>query len=222
MQQDTASTSAPTETKTQESHQAQGHHLHLTGHLTGHLFHHEPHQHQPRNVNEVHAAERLSFNDRVAVWVSANVGTMICAYIFAFIGVASLVGVLTNNTLLALVSGSLSSYFLQLVLLPIIMVGQNVQSRHSELQADEAFNTTMSTYHDIEQIMQHLSAQDSELLRHAKMLEEMLKKMGVSPQQLEAEGTATSHLVDPFAAQSQAAGTAPAPAAPAENDKKNA
>jgi uncharacterized membrane protein len=211
MQQETASTSVGTETAPQQP--APTHH-----HLTGHLFHHEPRQHQPRNVNEVQAAERLSFNDRVAVWVAANVGTMICAYVFAFIGVASLVGVLTNNTLLALISGSLSSYFLQLVLLPIIMVGQNVQSRHSELQADEAFKTTMSTYHDIEQIMQHLAAQDSELLRHARMLEDLLVKSGITVKQLEAEGTATSHLTDPFAGDQAAA--APAPATPAENEKK--
>jgi uncharacterized membrane protein len=206
MSQETASPAVSTATPAQP----QGHHLHLTGHL----FHHEPRQHVPRNVNEVQAAERLSVNDRIAVWVSANVGTMICAYIFAFIGVASIVGVLTNNTLLALVTGSLSSYFLQLVLLPIIMVGQNVQSRHSELQADEAFKTTMSTYHDIEQIMQHLAAQDSELLRHAKMLEDLLEKNGITVKQLEAEGTATSHLTDPFA-QNQAAPTA-------ENEQKNA
>lgn len=190
MQPATASTSVTTEAPPQP----QAHHPHGTGHL----FHHEPHQHQPRNVNDVHA-ERLSTNDRIAVWISKNVGTMICAYMFAAIGIGSLVGALTNNATLALLCGSLSSYFLQLVLLPIIMVGQNVQGRHAELQAEEAFKTTMSTYHDIEQIMQHLSAQDAELLRHAKMLEHLLEKNGISWQQLQAEGAATSHLVDPFA-----------------------
>lgn len=190
MQPATASTSVTTEALPQP----QAHHPHGTGHL----FHHEPHQHQPRNVNDMHA-ERLSTNDRIAVWISKNVGTMICAYVFAAIGIGSLVGALTNNATLALLCGSLSSYFLQLVLLPIIMVGQNVQGRHAELQAEEAFKTTMSTYHDIEQIMQHLSAQDAELLRHAKMLEHLLEKNGISWQQLQAEGAATSHLVDPFA-----------------------
>ncbi|HLW03433.1 MAG TPA: DUF1003 domain-containing protein [Ktedonobacterales bacterium] len=215
MSQETASTSVSAETTSQP--QPQGHHLHLTSHL----FHHEPRQHQPRNINEVQAAERLSFNDRVAVWVAANVGTMICAYIFAIIGITSIVGYLTNSTTLALISGSLSSYFLQLVLLPIIMVGQNVQSRHSELQADEAFKTTMSTYHDIEQIMQHLAAQDSELLRHAKMLEDLLEKNGISFKQREAEGTATSHLTDPFA-QPQAGSAAPAAATPTDDQKQKA
>lgn len=214
MQQQTSAASATPET-TPQTPPAHPHHH------TVHLFHHEPHQHQPRNVNEVHAAERLGINDRIAVWISKNVGTMICAYVFAFIGIASLVGALTGNALLAVTFGALSSYFLQLVLLPIIMVGQNVLSRHSELQADEMFNTTMSTYHDIEQVMQHLAAQDSELLRHARMLEHLLEKNGISLQQLEAEGATTTHLVDPFA-QPQATANTPAAPALAENEKQKA
>ena len=66
--------------------------------------------------------------------------------------------------------GSLSSYFLQLVLLPIIMVGQNVQGRHGEIQADEAFHATMNTLHDAEQMAQHLDKQDAELLRQTSEL----------------------------------------------------
>ncbi|HEY7126660.1 MAG TPA: hypothetical protein VH540_22170 [Ktedonobacterales bacterium] len=202
MQEQTTSAPATTQTTPPPAHS----HLHFTGHL----FHHEPRPHQPQNVNEVHAAERLGLNDRIAVWISKNVGTMICAYVFAGIGIASLVGALTGNPLLAATFGALSSYFLQLVLLPIIMVGQNVQSRHSELQADEMFRTTVSVFHDIEQVMQHLSAQDAELLRHAKMLIHLMEKNGISLQQLEAEGATTSHLTDPFA-QSQPAVASPAP-----------
>jgi hypothetical protein len=92
-----------------------------------------------------------------------------------------------------------------------------VLSHKAELQADEQFNTTMSTYHDIEQVMQHLSAQDTELLRHAKMLEHLLEKSGISLQQLMAEGTATSHL-DAFA-QPQAAINTPTMPAPVEGEK---
>jgi NADH pyrophosphatase NudC (nudix superfamily) len=97
----------------------------------------------------------------------------------------------------------------------------SVLSRHVKLQADEQFNTTMSTYHDIEQIMQHLSAQDAELLRHAKMLIHLLEKNGISLQQLEAEGATTSHLVDPFT-RPQATVNAPAPSAPTDNKQQNA
>lgn len=165
-------------------------------HLRTELFRHEPHQHQLRNVNEVQKAEQAEegFNTRLAVTLTRYTGTMWTAYLFAGIGIGSLVGVFTNNVYLALLCGSISSYFLQLVLLPIIMTGQNVLGRKAELQADEAFKTTMSTYHDIEQVMQHLCAQDTELLRHAKMLEHLLEKNGISLQQLAAEVGKASHL----------------------------
>jgi hypothetical protein len=68
--------------------------------------------------------------------------------------------------------------------------------------------------------MQHLCAQDSELLRHAKMLEHLLEKNGITLQQLLAEGTATSHL-DPFV-QPQAVVSASTTPTPAESEKQNA
>ncbi len=58
--------------------------------------------------------------------------------------------------------------------------------RKSELQADEAFKTTMKTYHDIEEIMQHLSAQDAELLKQTHMIIHLLRTAGISPEQVSA------------------------------------
>lgn len=77
----------------------------------------------------------------------------------------------------------------------------------------------MSTYHHIEQIMQHLSAQDAELLHHTKMLIHLLEKNGISLQQQEAEGAATTHL-DSFG-QPQPADSAPATPPRAEGEKQN-
>lgn len=136
------------------------------------LYQHSAHRRQPRDVNRVHRREQetAGFNTRVAVWLTKNVGTMQCAYLFAGIGIGSLVGVATNNVVLAAVFGSLSSYFLQLVLLPILSVGQNVLGRHQELQADEMFKTSQRSFHDIEEIMAHLSAQDAELLKQTTLL----------------------------------------------------
>jgi hypothetical protein len=42
----------------------------------------------------------------------------------------------------------------------------------------------MKTFHDIEEIMQHLTAQDAELLRHTKMLIHLLSAAGITPEQL--------------------------------------
>src|SRR5579875_768304 len=51
---------------------------------TGVLFHHEPHRHQPRNVNQLHAAEQAEkgFNTRLAVTLTRYTGTMWTAYVF--------------------------------------------------------------------------------------------------------------------------------------------
>ena len=117
------------------------------------------------------------------------------AYVFAVLAIIGLFGLLGwLNPFIFLLTTWISQQFLQLVLLPVILVGQNVLSHKAELQADEQFHTTMSTYHDIEQIMQHLSAQDAELLRQAKMLMHLLEKNGISLQQLEAEVGKSSQL----------------------------
>jgi hypothetical protein len=136
------------------------------------LYHHTAHTRPPRNVNSVHRKEQeaAGFNTHFAVWLTKHVGTMTCAYLFAGIGIGSLVGVAANNVFLAAVFGSLSSYFLQLVLLPILSVGQNVLGRRQELQADEMFETSQRTFHDILEIMAHLSAQDAELLKQTRLL----------------------------------------------------
>ena len=192
-------------------------------HHTMVLFHHEPHQHQPRNVNLVHEEERAAggLNETVAIWLTKSVGTMWTAYLFTLIAIVGLFAILgVFNPIIALLVAWASQTLIQLVLLPVIMVGQNVLGRKAELQADEAFKTTMSTYHDIEQIMQHLSAQDAELLRQAKMLVHLLEKNGISLQQLETEGVTTTLLVDP-STQSQITINAPAPPAPNENENQN-
>jgi uncharacterized membrane protein len=161
------------------------------------LFRHEPHQHQPRNVNLLMEAEQAAsgFNSKLAVTLTQGTGTMWTAYAFAVLAIIGLFGLLGwLNPFVFLLTTWISQQFLQLVLLPVILVGQNVLSHKAELQADEEFRTTMSTYHDIEQIMQHLSAQDAELMRHAKMLIHLLEKNGISLQQLEAEVGKTSQL----------------------------
>lgn len=151
------------------------------------LYQHQPHAHTPQNVNERHAAERAAsaarpgwrghlsaFNERLAVWLTQHTGTMTCAYVFFGIGMGSLVGVFTGNVFLASLFGSVSSYVLQLVLLPVLSVGQNVLARHAELQADEQFHATQRTLHESQQMMRHLDAQDAELLRQTCLLESLL------------------------------------------------
>ncbi len=128
----------------------------------------------PRNVNRVHAAEiaAAGFNTQIAVWLTEHVGTMWTAYgfaILAIIGLFAILGLL--SPVVVLLISWISQTFLQLVLLPVIMVGQNVLGRKSELQADEAYTTTMKTYADIEAVMKHLDEQDEKILT----LEQLIK-----------------------------------------------
>ena len=84
----------------------------------------------------------------------------------------------------------------QLPLMIVIMVGQGLLGRKQELQSEEQYNTTMKTYHDIEQVLQHLSAQDDELLKQSHMLLHLLAASGVPPEQLndlQATGVLTTH-----------------------------
>lgn len=70
------------------------------------------------------------FNEKLALFITKNVGTMWCAYLFAIIGIMGMVGAFTGNAKLVLIVGAVSGYFLQLVLLPIIMVAQSVHTKH--------------------------------------------------------------------------------------------
>jgi uncharacterized membrane protein len=138
-----------------------------------------PHPHQPRNVNKVHKEEQTAagFNARFAVGLTKRVGTMWTAYTFAvlaIIGLFAILGLLTP--VVALLVAWLSQTFIQLVLLPIIMVGQNVLGRHAELIADEQYNTTKKTYADIESVMKHLDDQDALILKIVQKLEIMESK----------------------------------------------
>lgn len=152
------------------------------------LFKHTPHPYQPRNVNLVHEAEKAagSFNQKVAVSMTNVFQAMptfwlIMAWIVLWI-VANATIVrfdpLPWPLLLTLASVP------QLPLMIVIMVGQGLLGRKQELQSEEQFNTTMKTYHDLEQVMAHLSAQDDELLKHSHMMMHLLMAAGVTPEQL--------------------------------------
>src|SRR5215469_778628 len=154
-------------------------------------YRHVPHSHQPKNVNEVRAQGQLSLDDKIAVFITRIVSTMQMTYIFAILAIIGFPGF--NATPTQYVQW-VSQTFIQLVALSVLAVGQQVLSKQGELMSEEQYHTTMNSYKDIEQIMQHLCAQDAELLRHAKMLEHLLEKNGISLQQLETEVGNASHL----------------------------
>lgn len=144
------------------------------------LFQHTPHKHKPRNINVIHEQEQ-GFNQRLAVLITKGFGSMVAFYILvAWMLIWMLLATL-GIWLFAKDSYPFSfllflSNLIQLWALPILSVGQNVLSRKAELQADEAYQATLKSFHDIEQIMLHLQEQDQELLKQSSMLVELLQK----------------------------------------------
>jgi uncharacterized membrane protein len=114
-----------------------------------------------RNVNKEHK-ESLNFLDKIAVSITKVVGTMWCAIAFTILALISLPQALQNGT--ATTISWIAQTFLQLVLISIIMVGQNLQSRHSELRADADYETNIEAKKDIETLMKKLDAIEIEKL----------------------------------------------------------
>jgi uncharacterized membrane protein len=90
-------------------------------------------------------AQRI--NAAVGLKITVLVGTMWCAYIFAAIALISLPDNIHSTQLLIL---WISSSFLQLVLLPIIIVGQNIQARASDARAAKTFEDVLDARNKIE------------------------------------------------------------------------
>ena len=57
----------------------------------------------------------------------------------------------------------LSQTFIQLVMLSVIMVGQNILAKASDRRADMTYADADATFHEAEQIQAHLEAQDRAL-----------------------------------------------------------
>ena len=118
----------------------------------------------PRNVNRVHAAEiaAAGFNTQIAVWLTEHVGTMWTAYAFAVLAIIGLFAILgLLSPIVALLIAWISQTFLQLVLLPVIMVGQNVQSADADKRSEDTYLDAEAVLHEAMQIQAHLAAQDA-------------------------------------------------------------
>jgi hypothetical protein len=125
---------------------------------TGHVVHLHVWDHHPANTRY------QRFNKAVALWITKNVGTMTCYWVFTVIALLSLpatlklAGVIHSNQVLPafvmtigfiyLIQWITQSY-IQLVLLPALMVGQNLQNAAADARAAK-------TFEDVEVIIDRL------------------------------------------------------------------
>jgi uncharacterized membrane protein len=132
-----------------------------------------------RNINK-ELSEKLSTLDRLAYWITNLVGTM-SFFLVVFIWTVVWLGwnLLAPKDLqfdppMGFVFWLFISNLIQLLLMPLIMVGQNVQGRHSESRADYDLEVNLKAEKEIEVILQHLEYQNTILIA-------MVEQLGVSP-----------------------------------------
>jgi uncharacterized membrane protein len=125
-----------------------------------------------KNVNAQHK-DKLTSLDKLAIWITDHVGSM---GFFILIFCWTLFW-LSWNTLApqlyrfdpfpAFVLWLFISNMIQIFLMPLIMIGQNLQSRHSELRAEHDFTINKKAEAEIETLLKHLE-------NHEEMLKEIL------------------------------------------------
>jgi uncharacterized membrane protein len=129
-----------------------------------------------RNINIEHK-ENLSRLEKFAVWITGHVGTM-GFFLIIFIWTLSW---LAWNALApkdlrfdpypAFVLWLFISNVIQLFLLPLLMIGQNLQGRHSEARAEADFEINTKAEREIQTILQHLENQNELILNILNHLE---------------------------------------------------
>jgi hypothetical protein len=127
-------------------------------------FEHQPHPQiaeRKKSGPPTTVAEHVGLNGRIALALTGAVGTMWCAYAFALLALVVLPEALTGGLLLFV--QWVSQTFIQLVMLSVIMVGQNVLSRASDKRAVMTYDDADATFHEAGQIQEHLLAQDAAL-----------------------------------------------------------
>jgi hypothetical protein len=117
---------------------------------------------------EVHGDNMMGrINTRLALAITKSVGSMWCAYAFALLALISFPAAIRSHDPIIIVAW-IAQTFLQLVLLPIIIVGQNVQAAASDARA-ESDHETLIAIHTLTAEVHDIALQQTKIL---KFLEE--------------------------------------------------
>jgi hypothetical protein len=130
------------------------------------------HPHVATRKHPAEKARKIGVNERIGLWVTKRVGTMWAAYLFFGLSLVSLPAAIASGNEIVIVSW-IAQTFLQLVLLPIIIVGQNIQAAASEDRAIATYEDAGAILEEAKEIQVHLSEQDKAL---AKLIARLDKK----------------------------------------------
>jgi hypothetical protein len=147
-------------------------------------YNYQPHPHVegrkttgPATARNVHkgktdtAAKLTKFNNILGFRITKSIGTMWAAYLFCVLSLVSLPSVLASGNAVVIVAW-IAQTFLQLVLLPIIIVGQNIQAESSDARAIATYEDAGAILEESREIQNHLASQD-------QALSELIDKVGV-------------------------------------------
>jgi uncharacterized membrane protein len=129
-----------------------------------------------RQVNVEHR-KGLSRLERLAIWITERVGTMgfflvIFVWTLVWLGWNTLAPrVVRFDPFPAFVLWLFLSNVMQIFLMPLIMLGQNLQGRHAEARAESDFEVNTKAEREIETILVHLEAQNDLILKILRHLE---------------------------------------------------
>jgi uncharacterized membrane protein len=132
--------------------------------------------------------ENLSRLDKVAVVITDRVGTMgffiiIVCWTVLWCGYNILASKVPSlhlhafDPFPAFVAYLLISNVIQIMLMPLLLVGQNLQGRHSEARAENDYLVNQKAFADTERILQQLEAQSEQMLRIEKMNKQILEHL---------------------------------------------
>jgi uncharacterized membrane protein len=131
-----------------------------------------------RNVKK-EIVQKMSKQDRIALWITNRIGTMgffliIVVWTFLWLGWNLLAPEpLRFDPPMGFVLWLFISNLIQIFLMPMIMVGQNVQERHADARAENDLEVNIKAEKEIEVILHHLEYQNAILIA-------MLEKQGIN------------------------------------------
>lgn len=132
--------------------------------MTEYQYKHHPHTHSRKPSPAI-----IGMNNRLGLLITKFVGTMWSAYLFAGLALISFPAALSTGDVRVIVDW-VAQTFLQLVLVSIVIVGQNQMSKAAEAMAEATYKDATALLHEVQQLQQHLAHQDAELERLRKAL----------------------------------------------------
>jgi uncharacterized membrane protein len=136
-----------------------------------------------RDVNTEHQ-DNLSKMDHLALVITSRVGTM-GFFIAIFVWTVLWLGWnflapkhLQFDPPMGFVFWLFLSNMIQIFLMPLLMIGQNLQGRHSERRAQSDFEVNVKSEQEIQTILHHLEYQNT-------MLQAMVEKLQINLSELQ-------------------------------------